>query len=54
MEPLDDNLWFPEPNDDEIVAVGGDLSVERLLLAYRSGIFPWSADPITWWSPERI
>ena len=52
MEPLDDNLWFPEPTDDEIVAVGGDLSVERLLLAYRSGIFPWSADPITWWSPD--
>jgi leucyl/phenylalanyl-tRNA--protein transferase len=52
MEPLDDTLWFPEPNADEIVAVGGDLSVERLLLAYRSGIFPWSADPITWWSPD--
>jgi leucyl/phenylalanyl-tRNA---protein transferase len=34
------------------VALGGDLSVERLLLAYRSGIFPWSAAPITWWSPD--
>lgn len=32
--------------------MGGDLSVERLLAAYRSGIFPWSAAPITWWSPE--
>ncbi|MBL68712.1 MAG: leucyl/phenylalanyl-tRNA--protein transferase [Verrucomicrobiales bacterium] len=52
MEPLDDTLWFPEPRDHEIVALGGDLSVERLLLAYRSGIFPWSADPITWWSPD--
>src|SRR6185295_15575535 len=31
---------------------GGDMSVARLLLAYRSGIFPWSADPITWWSPD--
>jgi len=34
------------------VAVGGDLSVPRLLLAYRNGIFPWTVDPITWWSPE--
>ena len=34
------------------MAVGGDLSVPRLLLAYRSGIFPWTVDPITWWSPE--
>lgn len=35
-----------------LVAVGGDLSVERLLAAYRSGIFPWSVNPITWWSPD--
>jgi len=34
------------------VAIGGDLSVKRLLLAYRSGIFPWSVRPITWWSPD--
>lgn len=34
------------------MALGGDLSVERLLAAYRSGIFPWSATPITWWSPD--
>lgn len=48
-------LWFPDPreaNDDGLVAIGGDLSVDRLLLAYRSGIFPWSCDPITWWSPD--
>jgi leucyl/phenylalanyl-tRNA--protein transferase len=32
--------------------VGGDLTVPRLLLAYRSGIFPWTVDPITWWSPD--
>jgi len=32
--------------------MGGDMSVPRLLLAYRSGIFPWTADPITWWSPD--
>lgn len=35
-----------------LLAIGGDLSVERLLAAYRAGIFPWSADPITWWSPD--
>ena len=34
------------------MAIGGDLSVPRLLLAYGSGIFPWTVDPITWWSPE--
>ncbi len=32
--------------------MGGDFSVPRLLLAYRSGIFPWTDDPITWWSPD--
>jgi leucyl/phenylalanyl-tRNA--protein transferase len=52
-------LWFPDPRRavrggrfDGLVAWGGDLSVERLLLAYRSGIFPWTEDPITWWSPD--
>src|SRR5207237_4820521 len=35
-----------------LVAIGGDLSVARLLLAYRSGIFPWTDEPITWWSPD--
>lgn len=51
----DTPLWFPDPreaNDDGLVAIGGDLGVERLLLAYRSGIFPWSCDSITWWSPD--
>ena len=45
---------LPDPSqarDDGLVAVGGDLSVERLLEAYQSGLFPWSANPITWWSP---
>ena len=39
---------------DGLVAVGGDLSVQRLLLAYRKGIFPWynAGDPILWWSPD--
>jgi len=34
------------------VAIGGDLSVPRLMLAYRSGIFPWTVNPLTWWSPD--
>jgi len=48
-------LHFPDPRGAEaegLVAVGGDLSVPRLLLAYRSGIFPWTDQPITWWSPD--
>ena len=52
---LDERLWFPDPRksrDDGLVAVGGDLTVPRMLLAYRSGLFPWSAEPITWWSPD--
>ena len=52
---LNQRLWFPDAtqaDDDGLVAVGGDLSPERLRLAYRSGIFPWSVRPITWWSPE--
>ncbi|WP_447635201.1 leucyl/phenylalanyl-tRNA--protein transferase [Flavobacterium microcysteis] len=57
---LSKELFFPpveEANDDGILAVGGDLSPERLLLAYKSGIFPWFDDdePILWWSPpERM
>lgn len=52
---LDHRLCFPDParaNAEGLVAVGGDLSVPRLLLAYRSGIFPWTAAPVTWWSPD--
>lgn len=52
---LGQKLWFPDAssaNADGLVAVGGDLSPERLRLAYRSGIFPWSVKPITWWSPD--
>jgi leucyl/phenylalanyl-tRNA--protein transferase len=53
---LDKNLVFPpvhlaEP--DGLLAVGGDLSTERLLLAYRSGIFPWyEQEHILWWCPD--
>jgi leucyl/phenylalanyl-tRNA---protein transferase len=52
---LDQRLRFPSPrfaDAEGLVAVGGDLSVSRLLLAYRSGIFPWTVEPITWWSPN--
>lgn len=52
---LDSLLRFPDPreaNPEGLVAIGGDLSVPRLLLAYRSGIFPWTIHPITWWSPD--
>lgn len=48
-------LRFPDPRQADaegLVAFGGDLSVPRLLLAYRSGIFPWTDNPITWWSPD--
>lgn len=50
-------LAFPDPrtaDENGIVAYGGDLSPSRLLLAYRSGIFPWysEGDPILWWSPD--
>jgi len=54
---LDERLVFPDPElaEDGLLAVGGDLSVERLLLAYRSGIFPWfgEEDPLLWWSPPE-
>lgn len=48
---------FPNPDeatDEGLVAIGGDLSPERLLLAYRSGIFPWFEEglPVLWWSPD--
>jgi len=57
---LGKDLIFPSPydaNEQGILAVGGDLSVDRLLLAYRQGIFPWyeEGSPILWWSlPERF
>lgn len=52
---LNRSLNFPEARQarrDGLVAIGGDLSVDRLLLAYRSGVFPWTIDPISWWSPD--
>ncbi|MGC8490268.1 MAG: leucyl/phenylalanyl-tRNA--protein transferase [Syntrophobacteraceae bacterium] len=54
---LSDELVFPHPalaGPEGLLAVGGDLSPERLLLAYANGIFPWYSDPdpILWWSPD--
>ncbi|MCX6208065.1 MAG: leucyl/phenylalanyl-tRNA--protein transferase [Bacteroidetes bacterium] len=56
MTVLDDKPWFPPPefaNEDGLLAIGGDLTIERLLLAYRSGIFPWYNDAVPlWWHPN--
>jgi leucyl/phenylalanyl-tRNA---protein transferase len=54
---LNEQLWFPpvsEAQPDGLLAAGGDLSTERLLLAYRNGIFPWFCEdePPLWWSPD--
>jgi leucyl/phenylalanyl-tRNA--protein transferase len=54
---LTDELLFPHPllaEEDGILAIGGDLSPERLLLAYQNGIFPWFNDdePIIWHAPD--
>ena len=54
---LDNQIRFPLPElarKDGLLAVGGDLKPERLLLAYSLGIFPWYNDnePILWWSPD--
>lgn len=57
MVALTHKLWFPDPSladEGGFLAYGGDLSVERLMLAYRSGIFPWyeEGQPILWYSPN--
>jgi len=53
---LDNRIWFPPVGDaleDGLLAIGGDLSSERLLLAYKQGIFPWyDGDIPLWWSPD--
>lgn len=54
---LDDELWFPSTEQAEdygLLAVGGDLSPDRLLLAYSLGVFPWynPGEPILWWAPD--
>lgn len=55
---LTNKLWFPPvetASAEGILAIGGDLSSERLLLAYKSGIFPWfnQGEPIVWHSPSK-
>jgi leucyl/phenylalanyl-tRNA--protein transferase len=57
MYYLTNDLFFPpvsHANRDGILAIGGDLSPERLQLAYKSGIFPWfnEGEPVIWWSPN--
>ena len=52
---LNKNTAFPDPalaDAKGLVAIGGDLGSERLLAAYQQGIFPWTVNPITWWSPD--
>jgi len=54
---LSNDLVFPDPSlseEDGLLAIDGDLTPERLLLAYSKGIFPWFSDeePILWWSPD--
>lgn len=55
---LTEQLYFPPANEttpDGLLAIGGDLSPERIMLAYYNGIFPWFEDgePILWWSPPK-
>ena len=59
LDPTDPGAPFPDPTlaltePDGLLAVGGDLSPQRLLNAYHQGIFPWYAEgqPILWWSPD--
>lgn len=53
---LDKKIWFPpveEALEDGLLAFGGDLSTDRILLAYKNGIFPWyDGDTPLWWSPD--
>ena len=53
---LDEKLYFPpveEAMEDGLLAIGGNLSQERLLLAYKKGIFPWfEGDMPLWWCPD--
>ena len=58
MHLLSNELYFPPVEKSDrygVLALGGDLSTERLTLAYKSGIFPWFEDgePIIWWAPPK-
>ena len=57
MQYLNEDIWFPDVNKaspEGLLAVGGDLCVKRLLLAYKTGIFPWfdAEEPLLWWAPD--
>ena len=56
LHVIDNNLWFPPVTDalpDGLLAIGGELTTERLLLAYKNGIFPWyDGDMPMWWCPD--
>lgn len=57
MYYLGSKISFPDPRQaskDGLIGIGGDLSPERVLLAYKMGIFPWfeKEQPILWWSPD--
>ncbi|MEE9492698.1 MAG: leucyl/phenylalanyl-tRNA--protein transferase [Gammaproteobacteria bacterium] len=59
LDPFDMHYHFPDVSEaltepDGLLAAGGDLSAERIMKAYRCGIFPWYSDgqPILWWSPD--
>lgn len=56
LHVLNNNLWFPpvtSASPDGLLAIGGDLSVDRLLFAYKQGIFPWfDGDIPLWWCPD--
>ncbi|MDP3394090.1 leucyl/phenylalanyl-tRNA--protein transferase [Sediminibacterium sp.] len=56
MHILSSKIWFPpieEALEDGLLAIGGDLSTERLILAYQKGIFPWfDGETPLWWSPD--
>jgi leucyl/phenylalanyl-tRNA--protein transferase len=54
----EDKIWFPDAelaDEDGLLAIGGDLSIQRLLLAYRNAIFPWfsEGEPILWYAPNE-
>ncbi|EGD34350.1 leucyl/phenylalanyl-tRNA--protein transferase [Capnocytophaga sp. oral taxon 338] len=58
MYILTQNLYFPpveQADKTGILAIGGDLSIPRLILAYKSGVFPWynEDEPIIWWAPPK-
>ena len=56
IHALNNTLWFPpvsQANEDGLLAMGGDLSIDRLLLAYKKGIFPWfEGDTPLWWCTD--